>query len=248
MPLESTAKYPAWPSAGDHCLLETPQARLRFAATASMVSTLAHEVNQPLAAASNYLSACVRRVRALGDGHEELLAMLDHAAQETLKAGEIIRRTRNFVVSGRIDGRQENLRTIVERAILILGERRDRVGIAIGVPLDLFVKVDRIQSEQLLANLLLNACEALEGREDGRIEICAEAADDRILLSIADNGPGLSGAALALLSDPPAPAGEPGGCLGLAIAAAIAQAHGSRLVAENPPGGGARFAVALPGA
>ena len=79
-------------------------------------------MNQPLTAAANYLAACARRLRGLGDGHEDVLAMIDHASQETLKAGEIIRRTRNFVVNGRISGSRENLRTMVERAILMLGE------------------------------------------------------------------------------------------------------------------------------
>ncbi len=163
MPPESNAARRAWPLTGADCLLDSPEARLRLAATTAMAATLVHEVNQPLTAAANYLSAGARRLRALGEGYEDVLAMLDHASQETLKAGEIIRRTRNFVVSGRISGARENLRTMVERAILMLGERRDAVGITVNVPLDLYVKVDRIQIEQLLANLLANGCDALAG-------------------------------------------------------------------------------------
>jgi len=246
-PEDSTLKRP-WPLAGSACLLDTPEARLRLAATASMASTLVHEVNQPLAAAANYLSASARRLRGLGDGHAEVVAMIDHAAQETLKAGEIIRRTRNFVVNGRISGRRENLRTIVERAILLLGERRDRVGITTAVPLALFVRVDRIQIEQLIANLLANACDALAGRDDGWIELETVSTDNEILLSVADNGPGLAKEALAHLFEPLFTTRERGAGLGLAVAAAIAEAHGGRLRAENPAGGGARFEVALPAA
>ena len=235
-----------WPLAGSNCLLDTPEARLRLAATTSMASTLVHEVNQPLTAASNYLSACARRLRGLGEGYEDLLAMLDHASQETLRAGEIIRRTRNFVVNGRISGARENLRTIVERAILSLGERRDAIGITTNVPLELFVKVDRIQIEQLLANLLLNACEALDGREDGWIELEAVAVGDRIRLSLADNGPGLSKEALAHLFEPLFTTKMAGTGLGLAICASIAEAHGGSIRAENRTKGGAVFEVALP--
>lgn len=242
----------AWPFAGRHCLVDSPQAHLRLAATTSMASTLVHEVNQPLSAAANYLSACARRLRNLGEGHEELLAMINHAAQETLKAGEIIRRTRNFVINGRISGNRENLRTIVERAILMLGERRDAVGITVHVPLDLYVTVDRIQIERMLANLLANGCDALEGAEDGWIEIEASRTEgegqDEILLTVTDNGPGLTEEARAHLFEPLFTTRERGAGLGLAVALAIAEAHGGRLQTETPEDGGARFAVTLPAA
>src|SRR5205085_778220 len=114
----------------------TPEARLRLAAATSMASTLAQELNQPLTAAVNSLSACTRRLRGLGEEYADVLAMLDHASQETLKAGDIVRRTRNFVVSGRVSLNRENLRTMVERAILMLGEGRDTVGLTTAVPLD----------------------------------------------------------------------------------------------------------------
>jgi C4-dicarboxylate-specific signal transduction histidine kinase len=245
MPPNPMIKRP-WPLLGRNCLLDTPDARVRLAATTSMASTLVHEVNQPLSAAANYLAACARRLRNLGEGHEELLAMIDHAQQETLKAGEIIRRTRNFVINGRITGVRENLRTIVERAILMLGDRRDLVGITTNVPLDLFVKVDRIQIEQLLTNLLANACDALEGEDDGWIEIEAIRTGESTFLSVTDNGPGLTREALAHLFEPLFTTRETGTGLGLAVAAAIAEAHGGRLKAENPPAGGARFEVPLP--
>src|SRR5205085_6513950 len=119
----------AWPLPGGACMPDTPEARLRLAAATSMASTLAQELNQPLTAAVNSLSACTRRLRGLGEEYADVLAMLDHASQETLKAGDIVRRTRNFVVSGRVSLNRENLRTMVERAILMLGEGRDTVGL-----------------------------------------------------------------------------------------------------------------------
>src|SRR5437868_7813361 len=216
MPSELSTVERPWSLPGGACAPNTPEGRLRLAAATSMASTLAHEVNEPLTAAASTLSACARRLRGLGEDFADVRAMLDYATRETLKAGDIIRRTRNFVVSGRISAERENLRCMVERAILTLGERRDQVGLTTEVPLDLFVKADRIPFEQALANLLGNACAALEGRDDGWIELEARRAGDRILLAIADNGPGPAGAAHG--------AEETG--LGLAVAAMIAEAHG----------------------
>jgi two-component system sensor kinase FixL len=245
---DCTVKRP-WPLAGRNCLLDTPEARVRLAATTSMASSLVHEVNEPLTAASNYLSACARRLRDMGEGHEDVIAMIDQASEETLRAGEIIRRTRNFVVNGRIHGRRENLRTIIERAILMLnGDRREEIAIETRVPLDLYVKVDRIQIEQMLANMLLSACEALAGSAAPRIAIDAAWQGDEIVIGIADNGPGLSEEALAVLFDPAFATRAAGLGFGLAVGATIAEAHGGRVWAGNGPNGGAIFHVALPAA
>lgn len=238
MPPELPTIERPWPLLGGACLPDTPEARLRLAAATAMASTLAQEVNQPLTAAANSLSACMRRLRALGDDYADVRAMLDHANQETLKAGDIIRRTRNFVVSGRVSPSRENLRTMVERAILMLGEGRDSVGLTTEVPLDLFVQADRLPLEQALANLLSNACAALAGRADGWIELEAMPADGMILLAITDNGPGLA---------TPAPAAEGPG-FDLAIARLIVEAHGGKLTAANRAEGGARFEMTLPAA
>jgi two-component system sensor kinase FixL len=233
-----------WPLPGGACLPDTPEARLRLAAATSMASTLAQELNQPLTAAASSLAACARRLRKLGDDFADIRAMLDHASQETLKAGDIVRRTRNFVVSGRISADRENLRTMVERAILMLGERRDAVGLTTEVPLDLFVQADRIPLEQALTNLLLNACVALAGRADGWIELdAARTGDGQILLAVSDNGPGLVAPAedgVAQTANAPD--------FGLAVTRLIVEAHGGTLEAATRPAGGARFEVTLPAA
>ncbi|HTU09794.1 MAG TPA: ATP-binding protein [Allosphingosinicella sp.] len=236
----------AWPLAGRDYLSDTPEARVRFAATTSMAATLVQEVNQPLTAASNYLFAVARRLRDLGEGYEEMLALIDNASSETLRAGEIIRRTRNFVVSGRVTGRRENVRTMVERALLLLnGSRDEGVEIDVKVPLDLFAKTDRIQIEQVLANLLANACAALAGEARPRIVVEAGWQGDEILIQVADNGPGLTPDAPDQLFEP-REAGAAGVGLGLAICATIARAHGGRLWAGNGEKGGAVFSLALP--
>src|SRR3954470_9754885 len=103
-----------WPMFGRYCLLDTPAARVRLAATTTMASALAHEVRQPLTAAVNYLHACASRLRSRGGEHEGVAPMIEQASRETLKAGEMIRRMRSFIVTGKVAGRRENLRTMVE--------------------------------------------------------------------------------------------------------------------------------------
>ena len=134
---------------------------------------------------------------------------------------------------------------MVERAILMLGERRDAVGLTTEVPLDLFVLADRIPLEQALTNLLQSACVALEGRADGWIELEAtRTGDGRILLAISDNGPGLVAPAAEDSAAQTANAPD----FGLAVARLIVEAHGGTLDAATRPEGGARFEVVLPAA
>jgi C4-dicarboxylate-specific signal transduction histidine kinase len=234
---------------GRYCLLDTPDARVRLAATTTMASTLAHEVSQPLTAAVNYMHACASRLRSRGEGHEDLLSMIEHASRETVRAGEIIRRMRSFIVNGRIAGRRENLRTMVERvtAALALSGGAD-VEIVRTIPLDQFVIADRIHIEQVFSNLLRNACEALEGRGERRIAIGATEVGAEIVVRIEDEGPGLSAEALERLFEPLYTTKATGLGLGLAICKTIVDAHGGRIWAEAGKAGGAALNVALPAA
>jgi C4-dicarboxylate-specific signal transduction histidine kinase len=239
------ARY--WPRGGQYCLLDTPDARVRLAATTTMASTLAHEVTQPLTAAANYLYACARRLRSRGEGEEELLMMIEHANRETQKAAEIIRRMRSFIVTGRIAGRRENLRTMVERVaagMMIPGS--SQIEIVRDIELAYFVTADRVQIEQVLSNLLRNACEALEGQARRRIAITARREGRDVVVRIEDNGPGLEPEILERLFEPQFTTKASGLGLGLAICKTIVEAHGGRIWAENAKGGGAAFSVALP--
>ena len=239
----------SWPDLGHYCLLDTPDARIRLAATTTMASTLAHEVNQPLTAAANYMYACASRLRSRGEGFEDLLAMIENASRETLKAGEIIRRMRSFIVTGKIAGRHENLRTMIERvtSALALPSSAD-VEIVTAIPLTHFVIADRIQIEQVFAHLLRNACEALDGRAQGRVAIGATELGESIVVRIEDNGPGLSVDALKRVFEPHFTTKATGLGLGMPICKTIVEAHGGRIWAENHEGGGAAFNVALPAA
>jgi two-component system, LuxR family, sensor kinase FixL len=234
------------PRPGFDCLLDTPDARSRLMATTTMASTLAHEVTQPLTAAANYMHACARRLRSKGEGYEDLLRMIEHATRETLKAGEIIRRMRSFVATGKVAGRHENLRTMIERATsaLALPGAAD-IEIVKAVPLTHFVIADRIQIEQVFSHLLRNACEALDGRAHRNILISAADVDEDIVVRIEDSGRGLSPEALERAFEPHFTTKPAGQGLGLAVCKTVVEAHGGRIWVENLEGGGAAVNVAL---
>ncbi len=238
------------PALGHYCLLDTPDARVRLAAMTTMASTLAHEVNQPLAAAANYIHASARRLRKHGEGFEDVLAMIEHAAREAMKAGEIIRRMRSFIVSGKITGRRERLVPIVEHvASALTSHGGEEIEVAWSIARDArYVIVERVQIEQVLGNILENACEALEGRDDRRIAIDAIREGGEVVIGIRDSGPGLSDYALARLFEPLFTTKEDGLGFGMPICKTIVEAHGGRLWVESPAGGGAIFHVSLPAA
>ena len=248
MSMFDTNEALSWPRPDHNCLLDTPGARIRLAATTTMASTLAHEVNQPLTAAANYMHACASRLRSRGEGYEDLLAMIEHASRETLKAGDIIRRMRTFIVTGKIAGRRENLRAMIEQATSLAVPGGADVEIVTAIPLTHFVIADRIQIEQAFSNLLRNACEALQGRAQRRIAIGATQSGEEIVVRIEDSGPGLPGDALERVFEPDFTTKTTGLGLGMPICKTIVEAHGGRIWAENLTAGGAAFNVALPAA
>ena len=125
-----------------------------------------------------------------------------------------------------------------------LARHRVTVGVASGLPL---VRMDFVLMEQALANLLLNA--AVHTPPGTAVQVNAGVEADTLVLTVADNGPGLPPEALPLIFDkfyraPAAPAGGTG--LGLAIVKGFVEAQGGRVKAENRPGGGAVFTIRLP--
>lgn len=235
---------------GHHCLVDTPDARVRLAAMATMASTLAHEVSQPLTAAANYSHASARLLRDRGDGFEDVLALINQASRETLRAGEIIRRMRSFIVSGKITGHRECLRAMVEKASFMLACPDGRgVEVVLRIAAEAsFVIAERVQIEQVLSNILNNACEALDGRSLRRVTISATRLGSEVIVRIEDSGPGLSDYAQAHLFEPLFTTKEAGMGLGMPICKTIVEAHGGRLWAESQAGRGARFNLSLPAA
>ena len=170
----------------------------RYTALGEMASTLAHEINQPLTAISNYLKGCQRLLERIeGESAPVLRDAVGKAADQALRAGHIIRRLREFVARGEGDRRIESLPKLIEDAstLALIGARE--AGVAVSFRLDPnadLVLADRIQIQQVLVNLIRNAIESMvESSSDRRLEIATVASsDDVVEVSVADTGAGLA--------------------------------------------------------
>jgi two-component system sensor kinase FixL len=216
----------------------------RLTAMSAMASTLAHELTQPITASHNYLQASAYLLRQRADGLEDVVAMIEQASAQTLRAGIIIRRMREFLVSGRVQGEPEDLRDLVDKAWA--GIACPGVEIVQAVAPGIMVTADRIQIGQVLTNLLTNAVQALEGCAVRRVTIASEPQGRMVALRISDTGCGLSDAGLEGLFEPFHTSKPTGTGLGLALSRTIVEAHGGQLWAERPASGGAVFGLTLP--
>jgi two-component system sensor kinase FixL len=222
----------------------------RLSAMGTMASTLAHELNQPLTAVANYLET-TRDL--LVDPDPETVAMvreaLDDAAKESLRAGHIVRRLRDFVARGEVEKRVEDLpRMIEEASTLGLMGARER-GVRAFFHLDpgaTPVLVDRVQIQQVLVNLIRNAVEAMAGAMVRDLTVTTVTqANGLIRVSVADTGPGISEEVAPQLFQAFVSTKSEGMGLGLSICRTIIEAHGGRIWTEAGPGGGATFHFTL---
>ena len=223
----------------------------RFTALGEMASTLAHEINQPLTAISNYLRGSQRLLDRIESPSTPMLRdALGKAADQALRAGHIIRRLREFVSRGESDRRIENLAKLIEDAstLALVGARE--AGITASFRLDPkadLVLADRIQIQQVLVNLMRNAMESMsETAKERRLEIASAAGDgDVVEVSVADTGPGLAPEVASHLFQPFVTTKRKGMGLGLSICRTIVEAHGGKIWVDDRPGGGTVFRFTL---
>ncbi len=223
----------------------------RLTAMGEMASTLAHELNQPLSAIVNYIKGSRRMLEAEQDQHSARLRdALDKAADQALRAGQIIRRLREFVARGETERRVESVKKLMEEAsALALVGAKDR-GIRVQLQLDHsidLVLADRVQIQQVLLNLMRNAIDAMENSQKRELIISAgPAPDDMVAISVADTGSGIPTDMLDRLFQPFVTSKPHGMGVGLSISRSIVEGHGGKLEVEQNPGGGTIFRLTLP--
>ena len=224
----------------------------RVAMLGELSGALAHELNQPLAAILSNAQAAQRFLRAPQPALAEVEEILADIVAADRRAGDIIRRLRSLF--GKAESqRQPILASAVatEVAALLRNELVNR-GVALKLDLqapDAEVLADRVQLQQVLLNLVINACDAMAGAAPGSASVtlrCARDEQGMLCFVVSDHGPGIAQEQLERIFEPFFSTKEHGMGLGLSICRNIASAHGGRLWAANNGDGGAAFHFCLP--
>ena len=223
----------------------------RFTALGEMASTLAHELNQPLLAIASYLSGA-RKYLGKIEAAEELSMMrqaIDGAEEQALRAGQIIRRLREFFSRGESDRRVENLQLLIEEAcaLAVVGAKENGTRVSFSFENHpQLVMVDKIQIQQVILNLVRNALEALQEVERRNLTIATKTMDtESVEVAVIDSGPGIAREIEARLFEPFMTTKRHGMGVGLSISRTIVEAHGGKLWAEPNPEGGTIFRMTL---
>jgi PAS domain S-box-containing protein len=222
----------------------------RFTAMGEMASTLAHELNQPLTAVVSYLNGS-RRLLMGTDNLQTLMIRdaIERAAEQALRAGQIIRRLRQFVARGESERHVENLTKLIEDAcaLALVGIKETGVKVAFALePRTTFVFVDKVQIHQVLLNLIRNAIEAMQEASRQKLTIATARHDgDFAEIRVIDTGPGIAPAIASQLFRPFVTTKPQGMGVGLSISRTIVEAHGGHLSVEPNPDGGTIFCLTL---
>jgi two-component system sensor kinase FixL len=221
----------------------------RLTALGEMASALAHELNQPLSAISNYVTGSRQLLAREGSDTDKVRDALDKASEQALRAGQIIRRLREFVARGETERQPEPLRQLLEEAsaLALVGARERGVDVRFEIGREVgLVFADKVQVQQVVLNLIRNAIDAMEDSPRRAIRIAARAvAEGMVEVSVSDTGPGLSQEVAARLFHPFVTTKATGMGIGLSISKTIVEAHGGRLWAGNNEDGGAVFRFTL---
>jgi two-component system sensor kinase FixL len=224
----------------------------RLTAMGEMAAALAHELNQPLTAIANYAKAAHRTLALPNSSVDDVRAMLEKAAGQSIRAGQIIRRLRDFVEHREVTRAVEDPIKVVEES-MALG-LVDIVSSGLRVHSDFdrpapAVYIDKIQIQQVLVNLMRNAVEAMQAVDYRELRIRIERGEDNsATISVSDTGPGLSEDVAARLFQPFVTTKKTGMGVGLSICQSIVEAHQGRIWATSNQGAGVTFHVSLPAA
>ncbi|QDU36992.1 Sensor protein FixL [Maioricimonas rarisocia] len=225
----------------------------RVTAIGQMATGLAHELNQPLGAISNYAETCERTLarETPGDGERERIREVVLRIQAAaLRAGKIIRRMRGFVQARRAQRETIDINRLISDVQELCQTEARRADVAMRLQLDddvPMVAVDPIQIQQVLVNIIQNAIQALlaKPRDAREVVLSSRRIGSGIEICVADNGPGFDGDPMASFR-PFRTSKEDGLGIGLSISQSIMHEHQGEICARNRAEGGAVVCVTIP--
>jgi signal transduction histidine kinase len=224
----------------------------RVALAGELAGALAHELNQPLATILANAQAGRRFLARAPADLDQVRAILDDIVDEAMRTRDLVRGLRALFMHGEPALQPLDINDLVRDALAlargVLAEREVRVSLAPGAGARMEAG-DRVQLQQVLLNLIVNACEAMSCKApEGRCLRVATGVGPQgsVQVEVTDSGPGIAADALGQVFDAFFSTKAGGLGLGLSLARAIVQAHGGRIAASNAPGGGATLHITLP--
>jgi signal transduction histidine kinase len=223
----------------------------RVATLGELMASIAHEVNQPLAAILANGNAAVRWLRRAEPDIEEAQAALVRMISEGARASEVIARTRRMAIKGGETRASLSVPEMIQDAVEITQRQVASLGASISVSFETDLPEivgDRIQLQQVVINLIVNAAQAMNGRERAAntITLRTHLSDGDLVIDVVDTGPGLSREACEQVFDAFYSTKADGMGMGLSIARSIIRAHGGTIQASSADGGGTCFRITLP--
>jgi C4-dicarboxylate-specific signal transduction histidine kinase len=216
-----------------------------------MVSALAHELSQPLAAMATYLATCRRIAADPAADPAEVSATIDDAAAQAERARAVIQRLRGFLRRGEVNLAAVDAQAALRDAVALIRPEAMLKEVEIELafePGTIRVLADTVQLQQIVLNLMRNAIEAIDRSRAAvrRIVVALQRDGTFAAISVSDSGPGIPAAMEDRLFQPFATTKPEGMGLGLAISRSLAEAHGGTLTYEAAARAGARFVIRLP--
>jgi signal transduction histidine kinase len=223
----------------------------RLAVAGELTGSIAHEISQPLGAILSNADAAELILSSGGDRRDELRGILADIRRDDLRASEVIRRLRALLSKNVLERQPFDLNDALREIEPVLRAelRRRRVALEMRTAAaPLIILGDRIETQQVLINLVLNSMDAMTDvpEQQRAVVISISGGADTAAVEVRDFGHGIPPENLSKLFDPFFTTKQGGMGLGLSIARTMVEAHGGRIRAENAPGGGAVFRVELP--
>ncbi len=224
----------------------------RLTMLGEVASTLAHELNQPLSAITSYNAGVQNALQRQGYSDALVLNAMQRMGEQASHAGRIVKRIREFLTRREPQREPCDINEVVESAMGLLLREITRHGVAVSMQLDRHlpqIEADPVLIEQVAANLIRNACDAMATQKGPRrLQVQTQLAQGGqfVKVVVTDNGPGLQGQTIEALCAPFYSTKSDGMGMGLAICRSIVELHYGALDAHDAPGGGAVMSFSVP--